>query len=151
MVINIKQQHWISAVVDVVDQEVNIYDSFPGLAITNAAMPTVLSRLKLFGRIMHDTDGRADEGRPPQLAFHMNTVKIPKQSCTYNCGGLSFARIFRVARSNGLCLRGSFCDPVRLAIVHKVFVNGRRYRQARQDTQARKRVEESESVEKVLQ
>jgi len=64
MVINIQQQRWISAVVDVVDHKVNIYDSYPGLEITNAAIPTVLSRLKLFGRIMRDTDCRADEGRP---------------------------------------------------------------------------------------
>ena len=151
MVINIKQQHWISAVVDVVDHKVNIYDSLPGLEITNAAMPTVLSRLKLFGRIMRDTDGRSDEGRPPQLAFHKNTAKIPKQSCTYNCGAFAFARIFHVARSKGPCLRGSFGDPVRLAMVHNIFVNGRRYRQARQGAQASTGVEESESVEKVLQ
>ena len=151
MVINIKQRHWISAVVDVVDHKVNIYDSLPGLEITNAAMPTVLNRLKLFGRMMRDTDGRANEGRPPQLAFHKNTVKIPKQSCTYNCGAFAFARIFHVAHSNGPCLRGSFGDPVRLAMVHNIFVNGRRYRQARHGAQDKKGAKDSESVEKVLE
>ena len=129
--INIKQRHWIGAVVDVVDHKVIFYDSMPGLKETEAAMPNVLSRLKLFGAMMRDASKRLERDRPAKKVFHKKTVKLPRQSDGYNCGPFAFSRLFHSAHSTSPTLRGNFGDAVRLAMVHNVFASGEQYRRAR--------------------
>jgi len=129
--INIKQGHWIGAVVDVVDHKVIFYDSMPGLKETEAAMLDVLSRLKQFGAMMRDASKRLERDLQAKKVFHRKTVKLPRQSDGYNCGQFAFSSLFHSAHSTSPTLRGSFGDAVRLAMVHNVFASGERYRRAR--------------------
>jgi len=121
------RKHWVSAIVDVADQKVDIYDSYPGMQCMTKAMPTIVSRLKLFGQLLRDAVGRKKTIRPTIKGFKRKTHSNLKQSDGYNCGPFSFSRLAHAARSKHPTMRGTFGDILRVYMVANVFTYGAKY------------------------
>jgi len=121
------RKHWVSAIVDVADHKIDIYDSYPGMQCMTKTMPTIVSRLKLFGQLLRDAAGRKKTIRPTIKGFQRKTHANLKQSDGYNCGPFSFSRLAHAARSKHPSMRGTFGDILRVYMVANVFTYGAKY------------------------
>jgi len=127
----LEQKHWVSAVVDVVDHKMDIYDSYAGLECTKKVMPRVVSRLKLFGQRVRDAAGRRKPVRLVPRGFHKKAHNNLKQNDAYNCAPFSFSRLVHAAHNKKTALRGKFGDLLRVYMVANVFSHGAKYRKLR--------------------
>jgi len=127
----LERLHWVSAVVDVVDHKMDIYDSYAGLECTKKAMPKVVSRLKLFGQRVRDAAGRKKPVRLAPRGFHKKAHNNLKQTDAYNCAPFSFSRLAHAAHSKKTTLRGNCGDVLRVYMVANVFSHGAKYKKLR--------------------
>lgn len=129
MVLNVDNEHWLSASVSLSTGRVTLYDSLGG---SSQAKTHILSRVHLFARLA-ERRWRAvhPDASVKAIEWQMEEVNTPRQKDHYNCGLFAFAFIWCFAHGLDMTSFPVVGDHLRLSLIYYVLMSGT----AREETQ----------------
>jgi len=122
MVLNVRNEHWMSAAVSLSNGRVILYDSLCG---SSQAKRHIVSRLQLFARCA-ERRWRATHPNAAQgaIEWQFNEDNTPQQMDHYNCGLFAFAFIWCFAYGLDMTTSPVNGDQLRLSLILYVLMSG---------------------------
>lgn len=130
LVINLLNVHWISAVVDITNRCITVYDSLVGIQPDEKALAVERVIMLCDAVAVRRSAASRNVPQPSDVPWRVLECSAPVQRDAHSCGVFAVAHV--IAALNGasppLDVTG---DVLRLALLHNVLSRGRVYEQAR--------------------
>lgn len=130
LVINLLNVHWISAVVDITNRCITVYDSLVGIQPDEKALAVERVIMLCDAVAVRRSAASRNVPQPSDVPWRVLERSAPVQRDAHSCGVFAVAHV--IAALNGASLPLDVTgDVLRLALLHNVLSRGRVYEQAR--------------------
>lgn len=130
LVINLLDEHWVSAVADISNRSIMVYDSLVGIQSAEKAL--AVQRLEMLCNAVAAQRPAAASAGPQasSVPWSISECSVPAQRDSYSCGAFALAHVICALNRTRLPV-GATGDVLRLALMHNLLSRGRVYEHAR--------------------
>lgn len=130
LVINLLDEHWVSAVADISNRSIMVYDSLVGIQSAEKAL--AVQRLEMLcNAVAAQRPAAASSGpQASSVPWGISECSVPAQRDSYSCGAFALAHVICALNRTRLPVDATG-DVLRLDLMHNLLSRGRVYEHAR--------------------
>lgn len=130
LVINLLNQHWVSAFADIENRCITVFDSLAGIQAEEKAVAVGRVKMLCDAVLARRKQSLSPPGQQGSSPWRVIECDAPRQLDTYSCGAFAVAHVACALRGTSLPV-GVRGNVLRLALLHNVVSQGRMYESAR--------------------